>query len=161
MSSIRKWATPLTMGAFLLSAVTGVLMFFHWDSGLNKVAHEWLSWAMVAGVTAHVLVNFRPFKAYLKKPLALGIVGVFAAILALSFIPAPQGAGGSPVAAVMQSLNNAPIETVFELGGSDTAAGFAKLEAAGYSAAPGQTLGAIAGGDRAEQAAILNLLLAK
>ena len=37
------------MGAFTLSAVTGVLMFFHLDSGLNKAAHEWLSWAMVGG----------------------------------------------------------------------------------------------------------------
>lgn len=36
----REWATPLTIGSFLLIAVTGVLMFFHLDSGLNKLAHE-------------------------------------------------------------------------------------------------------------------------
>ena len=79
MKMIRKFATPLTMGAFLLSAVTGVLMFFHLDTGLNKAAHEWLSWAMVIGVALHIAVNYRAFSLYLKKPLALGIVGVFAA----------------------------------------------------------------------------------
>ena len=36
----RDWATPLTIGAFGLLAVTGVLMFFHPDSGLNKAVHE-------------------------------------------------------------------------------------------------------------------------
>lgn len=41
MSSLRKWATPLTIGSFLLMGVTGILMFFHLDIGLNKLAHEW------------------------------------------------------------------------------------------------------------------------
>ncbi|EWS63204.1 hypothetical protein Y695_03563 [Hydrogenophaga sp. T4] len=36
----RPWITPLVMGSFALSAVTGVLMFFHLDTGLNKAAHE-------------------------------------------------------------------------------------------------------------------------
>jgi hypothetical protein len=46
----RQWIAPLTMGAFLLSAATGALMFFHLDSGLNKAAQEWLSWALLGGV---------------------------------------------------------------------------------------------------------------
>ncbi|MDK3017133.1 DUF4405 domain-containing protein [Pseudodonghicola flavimaris] len=158
MKVIRKWATPLTMGAFLLSAVTGILMFFHWDSGYNKLAHEWLSWAMVAGVGAHVLVNFRAFKTYFRKPLALGIVGVFAGVLAVSFVPAPQGSG-SPVAMVMRTLNAAPIETVIALSGSDTATGLQKLASAGIEATPGQSLAALTGGDRNQQVSILRLLM--
>ena len=46
--TFRESATPLTIGSFLLIAITGVLMFFHLDSGLNKLAHEWLGWAMIA-----------------------------------------------------------------------------------------------------------------
>lgn len=45
MTISRNWATPLTIGSFLLMAVTGLLMFFHLDTGLNKAAHEWLGWA--------------------------------------------------------------------------------------------------------------------
>ena len=54
MSIKREWATPITIGAFLLSAVTGVLLFFHLDSGLNKLAHEWLSWVLLAAVAFDV-----------------------------------------------------------------------------------------------------------
>ena len=49
----RDWITPITMGAFGLLAVTGVLMFFHLDSGLNEAAHEWLSWVLLGGVALH------------------------------------------------------------------------------------------------------------
>ena len=43
MKVSRDWATPVTIGSFGLMAITGLLMFFHLDSGLNKTAHEWLA----------------------------------------------------------------------------------------------------------------------
>lgn len=49
----REWATPVTVGVFVVMAATGLLMFFHLDIGLNKAAHEWLGWLMVAAVAAH------------------------------------------------------------------------------------------------------------
>lgn len=42
MALKRQWVTPLMAGSFILMATTGILMFFHLDSGLNKTAHEWL-----------------------------------------------------------------------------------------------------------------------
>lgn len=160
MKMIRKFATPLTMGAFLLSAVTGVLMFFHLDTGLNKAAHEWLSWAMVIGVALHIAVNYRAFSLYLKKPLALGVVGVFAAFLLASFFPL-AGTAGSPVAAIMQGLGQASVERVIALTGEDISAGLARLDAIGVTAEPGQTIAVLAGGDRGQQAAILSALLSE
>jgi hypothetical protein len=41
--ALRTWATPLTMGAFLLMSTTGVLMFFKRNPGLITVVHE-TSW---------------------------------------------------------------------------------------------------------------------
>jgi hypothetical protein len=84
----RAWITPLVIGAFLLSAVTGTLMFFHLDSGLNKAAHEWLSWAMLIGVGLHLMLNLVPFKRYFRQTTGRWIMAGFAAVLALSFIPA-------------------------------------------------------------------------
>ena len=92
----RPWITPLVVGAFLLSAVTGVLMFFHLDSGLNKTAHEWLSWAMVVGVTLHILLNLTAFKRYFTQTIAKAVMGVFALVLALSFIPLGAKAAANP-----------------------------------------------------------------
>ncbi len=159
MKTIRKFATPLTMGAFLLSAVTGILMFFHLDTGLNKTAHEWLSWAMVAGVGLHLSVNYRAFLGYAKRPLAVGIVGAFAVVLAASF--APVAGPQSPVGAIMAGLGRAPVEQVIALTGMDTAAGLARLHDAGIEARPGQTVAALAQGDRGRQAAILQAILAE
>lgn len=57
MKVSREWATPLTIGIFTLMAVTGILMFFHLDKGLNKTAHEWLGWLLVAGADSKVKCN--------------------------------------------------------------------------------------------------------
>jgi hypothetical protein len=85
MKPLRDWATPITAGAFLLSAVTGVLMFFHWDMGLNKRAHEWLSWALLLGVALHLSTNLVGVKRHLKGRLGQSLIGVFLLVLALSF----------------------------------------------------------------------------
>ena len=50
-TALRRWATPLTIGAFVFMAVTGILMFFEVRLGIIKVAHEWLSWLMVIAVS--------------------------------------------------------------------------------------------------------------
>ena len=83
LTTQRPWITPVVIGAFLLSAVTGVLMFFHLDSGLNKTAHEWLSWAMVIGVTLHLLLNVTAFKRYFTQTTGRVVIGLFVAVLAL------------------------------------------------------------------------------
>ena len=86
MNVQRSWATPIAAGAFLLSAVTGVLIFFHVDSGLNKAAHEWLSWLLLGGVVLHVLANLGGFKRHFATRGGLAVMGAFALVLALSFI---------------------------------------------------------------------------
>lgn len=92
----REWATPLTIGAFLISALTGVLMFFHLDSGLNKNAHEWLGWLLVLGAGSHVVVNWPAFKRYFGKPAGRVLIGLCAAVTVASFVrpPASKGKGG-------------------------------------------------------------------
>lgn len=159
MPSLRQVATPLTIGAFILSAVTGVLMFFHLDIGLNKAAHEWLSWALVIGVVLHLSVNFRAFRGYLKRPVARGLIAGFVILLAASFLP--LGGGGSPVAAVMQGLGQAPVAQVVALAGAESEQVTERLQAAGYMAEAEQTVADLAGGDRKVQAEILGLIFQK
>lgn len=82
----RKWATPLTAGSFIVLAVTGLLMFFHFDRGLNHFAHEWIGWVLLLGVLCHVTANFRAFKQHLSGRLGQVLLLVFIVILGLSFI---------------------------------------------------------------------------
>lgn len=160
MTGLRKWATPLTMGSFAIMGVTGVLMFFHLESGLNKPLHEWAGWIMVLAVFAHVVLNYRAFMVYLKRPVARGIALAAAALLCLSFIPS-NNSGGSPIPIVMGALTQAPIEQVIAVAGLENAAGIVKLNEAGYAVAPGTTIEAATGGDRGAEMAALKALFVR
>ena len=134
LSTQRPWITPVVIGAFLLSAVTGVLMFFHLDSGLNKTAHEWLSWAMVIGVSLHVLLHMPAFKRYFSQTPGRFVMGAFALVLALSFIPAGGSAGSEPgFAPPVRALAKAPITVLAQVAGTSTDDVRAKLQAQGLT----------------------------
>lgn len=83
MKLLRIWATPLTIAAFIVMGATGVLMFLHLDSGLNKVVHEWAGWAMVIGVVAHVVLNWRAFSTYFRRPIARVMMAAGVVVLGL------------------------------------------------------------------------------
>lgn len=86
MKISRSWATPLTAGSFIVLAVTGLLMFFHLDRGLNHLAHEWIGWLLVVGVACHVAANFFGIKKHLAGNIGKAVVIAFMLILALSFV---------------------------------------------------------------------------
>jgi Domain of unknown function (DUF4405) len=148
MTISRDWATPLTIGAFLLMAVTGILMFFHLDSGLNKEAHEWLGWAMVIGVGVHVIANWAGFKRYFSKGLSQAIVGLFAALLIGSFFIGGED-GGSPAGLAIQTLNSATVAQLAAIRHEAPEAMIERLKAAGFMVTGAdQTLNAVTGGKR-------------
>lgn len=161
MNIQREWVTPIVIGAFLLSAVTGVLMFFHLDSGLNKLAHEWLGWALLAGAALHVASNFAGFKRHFGSSRGRVLMGTFAALLLLSFIPVGGQRGGPPAfAAIQTALANAPISTLAEVAKTSPEQVLAHLRAAGLSAnSVDQSLSELVGADSRKQMEILGGLL--
>ena len=114
MTIQREWVTPITAGAFLLSAATGVLMFFHSDVGFNKVAHEWLSWVLLIGAMLHVAVNFSGLKRHLDTRRGQLLVGVFVLVLILSFV-GPKGRGEPPFASPIRALSAIPLTTLAQV----------------------------------------------
>lgn len=116
MKLTREWVTPLVMGSFALLAVTGILMFFHADSGLNKLAHEWLSWMLVAAVLGHMLVNFGAVKRHFSATRTRVIAGIFVALLLASFMPL-GGSGKPPFAAPVDALARAPLPVLAQVAG--------------------------------------------
>jgi FtsH-binding integral membrane protein len=83
----RTWVTPFTLGAFVLSAVTGILLFFKVHIGLIKPTHEWLSWLLVIAAVLHILLNYRPLMKTLSQPLGKALLVVFALLIGASFLP--------------------------------------------------------------------------
>ena len=157
-ASLRPWATPVTIGAFALSGVTGALMFFHLDGGLNKTAHEWLGWALLIGVGAHLAVNWRAFTVHFRRRREVAVISAFLLVLALSFAPL-GGDGASPARASMMALIDAPLSAVAQVTGETSDALTARLAGAGRDVSADQSIAGIAGPDREAQIALLNIAL--
>ena len=133
----REWATPLTAGAFTIMAVTGLLMFFHLDRGLNHDAHEWLGWGMVLGVAAHVTANFSNLKKHLSGRLGLTIFSACLLILGLSFISPPEeekGPGWAPPVVALARMPIAKLAIVAEMTEEEVRERLARIDPAGKTA---------------------------
>lgn len=138
--SLRTWATPLTIGSFILMTVTGILMFFDVVPGYITFAHEWFSWIFVIGSSAHIAVNLRPFKNHLKSHWGRACVAVFSVIVVLSVfswgrITMPQLKW--PIA---EALVNAPISALAQVKRTEPDALLRKLEKHGFKGNPEQSL---------------------
>jgi hypothetical protein len=112
---MRAWATPVTIGAFLLMAVTGVLMFFGVRGGLISEVHEWFSWLFLVGAVAHLFVNYRPLILHLRS--RWGRVSIAAACLLMVAAVLPTGiqTGHRLHQAVEQAVVDAPLSTLASL----------------------------------------------
>lgn len=155
----REWVTPLAMGAFLLSAVTGVLMFFHADSGLNKAVHEWLGWVLLGGVALHATVNLAGVKRHLAGRTGRLVVAGFALLLAASFVPV-GGGDEPPFVAPVRALAAAPLPVLAQVAGTTPGELQQRLAKAGYPAA--DTNASVAqrvGGDTRKQIRVLAAVL--
>lgn len=76
---MHRYGTPLTAGLFVVSAVSGVALFFHWSSRSFHAMHEWLSMLLLAPFVLHVCKNWKPLVAYAQRrtlviPLVLSVV---------------------------------------------------------------------------------------
>jgi len=64
---MSRFATPLTSGLFLVSAVSGIALFFHWASPVFHSMHEWLSVVLLAPFVLHVWKNWKPLVGYGRR----------------------------------------------------------------------------------------------
>ena len=115
--TLKFWATPLAFGAFTISAVTGLLIFFDIEIGAIEPVHKWLSWLLVTGVMLHLVSNWKQFTLYFSKKPALGIIGAalivtVASLLAIFGEDEKEGGKEHNGKAVTQLLESSSLETV-------------------------------------------------
>jgi len=156
---LRPWATPLVAGAFATMAVTGTTMFFHVETLLAKGLHEWLGWLLLGAGAAHLALNWRAFRCYLKRPLALAIMGAGVAAALATLLPVGPRTGGP--GAVIAAVAEAPVPVLAELAGRTEAAVIADLVAAGFATADARsTVAQLAGDDIGRQLGVLSAVIA-
>lgn len=162
MKNVRHWATPLTIGAFAVMAITGILMFFHLQTGLNKTAHEWLGWVMVIGVAGHVVANWAGFKRYFLSSTmgrAILVLSVVAAAGSFVSIPGSGRDGMPPPVLAMKAVTKAPLSSVALLSAKPVEQLIADLGNAGIQVAgPDARLDDVVGGNRGLEAKAMNVI---
>lgn len=142
--TLRSWATPLTIGSFLLMATTGMLMFFEQDPGLTAVAHQWCSWFFLAGAAGHIGANVRPFKNQLQSSLGKASAAFFALVLIASLFSWGLLTGPQIRRPIEQALVDAPISALASVIHTDPDRLIDRLRKHGIVAAPHQTIGELA-----------------
>jgi len=161
---MQRWATPLTTGLFIVSAVSGVALFFHWQSGAFHSMHEWLSMALLVPFVLHAWKNWGAIMAYLRRGVMLPVLllSVVAAVpFAWSALQAGGGAGGNPSMRAARLLMEAPLSTAAPVFGASTEELVQRLESAGYAVSGADdTLAGVASTAGAEPNRVLATLLA-
>ncbi len=154
-SFITRYATPLTTGLFVVSLVSGVALFFHWEGAYFHAMHEWLSMLLIIPFVAHIWKNWRPMKCYFKhQPMMIALALSTVAAIAFAYWPAerPDGFRGerarvenSETASVGDVLRANPLTNIAPLYGASPEEFIAHLEAHGLQVrSADETLSALA-----------------
>jgi len=158
----RDVVTPVTIVTFVVSTLTGIMLLLHWNAGLVRFSHEWLSVVFSAIALWHLAKNWRAFMGYLKRHAAQAAF-VTSLIVSIVFtgMTGTTGGGGANPGAVFGALSAARLETAAPALGLAPDKAVEVLKAASIDAAPGETLTVI--GERAGKngAAIASMLAAK
>lgn len=156
----KKWVTPLVTGSFLLVAITGILMFFHIDTGLNKVAHEWLGLIMVLGAVLHIVVNLKSFNQMFGNTMGKTIVGAFVLVLGLSFINLGGEGKEKPFMSSVEVLAKASIADLSQVSHIDKQVLLDRLKAKGVAISDDtKSIKDVVGDDARMQMEVLNDVL--
>lgn len=130
--SLSNWSTPLVIGAYLVTGISGVMLFFHLGESLIKEAHEWIGLIFVVGAVLHIKSHWVPFKKHFTRPVAQTVIASVLIVGAAFVTISGNEGGGSPVRAVMHSMEKASLSLVAQLQQRDEAELVQLLEKAGF-----------------------------
>lgn len=141
--SVNRYATPFTIGLFVVSTISGVALFFHLGPKYFHGMHEWLSMLLLLPVVFHIQKNWPGMKGYFKRktiwmPTLLSLAG------ALVFVALAWNSPGRPPSPSAKLLGAQSIASLAPMMGSTPAGLEAKLLEKGYSAKGTDTLEAVA-----------------
>jgi hypothetical protein len=157
--TLRGWATPLTIGSFILMAASGILMFFDVVPGYVTFAHEWFSWLFLLGAGGHVVVNYRPLMLHLRSKWGRASVAAFTIILIAS--PYSFGRITAPQLKwpISEALLQAPLSALADIARTDPDALLAKLKKHGIKATPDRNIHELATEHRLDEFHLLGLVM--
>jgi len=140
----KSLITPITAALFLVVAFTGVLLLFHVGGGAAKEIHELLSVVFVAAAVLHLVLNWRIFASYLKRPVTI-VLGIATLVVLATTLGGGEGGGRSPVGEVFGLIEKAPLTHFAPLVGVEAPEAAEMLRKGGFTVSgESQTIGDIA-----------------
>ena len=143
-ASLRPWATPLTIGAFVLMAISGVMMFFEVMPGYVTSGHKWLSWLFLLGAGAHIILNNRALVRHLGSAWGRASLTVFTLALIVSTFSFGQVTVSQLEGRISRRLVEARLSTLADLTQTNEAGLLRKLAAHGVKARADQKVKEVA-----------------
>ena len=160
---LQRYATPLIIGLFLVSLVSGVALFLGVGQGLFHEMHEILSMVLILPFALHLWKNWRPLTTYLSRPpmtVALALSAAAALAFALGGMAEGGQAGGPPQFAFAHAMMANSPAAIAPLLGTTPEALVARLGEAGFTVAgPDEALSDIASASGRDEFALVNALL--
>jgi hypothetical protein len=160
-SFLNRFATPLTLGLFAVSAISGLALFFHLAQGAFHEMHEWLSVLLLLPFALHVWKNWPALIGYVRRgTLLLPVAAALVAAIAFA-VPAMTGAeGGDPRTQVLRLLTGSSLADLAPLLKTTPDALAATLRLRGYKVgSPSDTLEGVAAASGASPRELLLGLL--
>ena len=128
------------------------------NTGLIKPVHEWLSWALSAGVILHIAANWKAVTGYFSRKPALAIIGTGFVITMLAIF-APGGEKSNPRMNMIKALESSTIETVGAVAGENSDTIIEKLGKRGITkTAPAMTIREIAVNNNKKEMDVLGVI---
>ena len=116
--NIRRWSTPLIIGAGIFVAITGLFMFFIAENPV-KFAHELVGITFSVAIVLHVLSNWRPFKRYFSQRGAVSIIAL-AWLIGISLVTTSVLRDkGEPEELIVNQIEQTPIVLLAPVVGMD------------------------------------------
>lgn len=139
---LYRYATPTMTSLFVVSLISGVIIFFHIGPAWLHGVHEWLSLVLIIPFGLHMWRNWRPFLNYFKRAaMPLSLAAGVAAVAAFGLVPAgAEGErSGPPQFALAASMVAATPTIVAPVLGVTPDALVDRLKAAGFANADATT----------------------
>ncbi|AND70945.1 hypothetical protein ATSB10_34910 [Dyella thiooxydans] len=131
---MHRYGTPLTVGLFFVSAVSGVALFFHWSSATFHSMHEWLSMLLLAPFALHMIKNWKPLLAYARRRTLL-VPLVLSLVVAVPFaLSAGKGRAGNPAFQAVALMTRASLDDLAPIVRVPAPDLLRQLQARGYKA---------------------------
>ena len=161
-TTLFRYGTPLTLGLFLISTISGLALYFHLGTNLFREMHEILSLVLLIPVIVHIWRNWPGFVNYFRRramPISLAVC--FLAAVPFVYAGLNKPAGGNPAIALMAAAQKAPIAKLAPVLGLDESVALQRLRDGGFTDVSGiDTIAALAAKAKLSPMAVMAQLTA-